>query len=241
MPTSKSKIIMNIEIEDHQVHVWQVNLKTLFFYPKELLKTLSPDELDRANQFKFQKDRECFIIRHYQLRFILSKYCNCQSHELMFRYNSYRKPFISTPQFKTIKFSMSYSGDLMMAGICRENDIGIDIEMVREMHESESIAVENFSLQELKYLIGTTDITDAFFKIWTRKEAFVKAMGKGLYYPLKSFCVEANFSGVYEPLIIFDDPKESKLWKTSELNTSTGYIASLAIKSDRFKILYFQL
>ena len=60
---------MNIEIEKYQVHVWQANMNTSSFYPKDISNTLSPDELERANKFKFQKDREHFILRHYHAAF----------------------------------------------------------------------------------------------------------------------------------------------------------------------------
>jgi 4'-phosphopantetheinyl transferase len=232
---------MKFVIEDYQVHVWQANLKTLSVYPKDIPTALSPEELERANKLRFTRDREHFILRHCQLRLILSKYCDCLPRELMFRYNSYKKPFICVPEFKEIKFNMSYSDDLMLVDLCKQNDIGIDIEKVREMRDLENVAVENFSIKELKYLNGTLDKTNAFFKIWTRKEAFIKAIGKGMYYPLKSFCVDINPSGSYEHLVIFNHPLESKLWRTSELNTSDGYVASMAIKSDRFQISYFQL
>jgi 4'-phosphopantetheinyl transferase len=232
---------MNIVIEDYQVHIWQTNLKTLSIYSKDILNTLSPDEIKRADNLRFTRDREHFIVRRYLLRLILSKYCNCQPREIMFRYNSFKKPFICIPEFKEIKFNMSYSNDLMLVGLSRQKDIGIDIEKVREMRDLENIAVENFSLQELKYRDSKLDKTNTFFKIWTRKEAFIKAKGKGIYQPLKSFCIDINSSGSYEHLVIFNHPFESKRWRTSELNTSDSYIASMAIKSDRFKISYFQL
>ena len=232
---------MNIEIEDNQVHVWQVRIDTSSFYPKDISITLSEDELERSGKFKFQKDREHFILRHYQLRLILSKYCDCHPHEMKFRYNSFKKPFIFSPKCKGIKFNISYSHDFMVVGLNKEKDIGIDIEKVHEIHDLETVAVNNFSSQELKILNDTLDKTNTFFKIWTRKEAFIKATGKGMYYPLKSFCVNINSSGSYEHPVIFKHPIKSKLWRIAELNTSDGYIASLAIKSNKFQISYFQL
>lgn len=237
----KIKILMNIKIEDHQVHVWQANFETLSVYSKDISKTLSPAELERAKKYKFTRDLEHFILRRYLLRLILSKYCDCQPHELMFRYNSCKKPFIGIPEFKEIKFNLSNSNDLMLVGLCKHDDIGIDIEKVHEIHDLENIAVENFSPQELKYFDSKLNKTDTFFKIWTRKEAFIKAKGKGLYLPLKSFCVDINSSCSYEHLVIFNHPLESKRWRTVGLNNSDGYIASMAIKSDRFSISYFQL
>jgi 4'-phosphopantetheinyl transferase len=232
---------MNIEIEENQVHIWQAHIKTDSAYYKDISKSLSPDELERANNFRFPKDRERFIIRRYQLRLILSKYCGCQPFELIFGYNSCKKPFIRSPEFKEVKFNMSCSGDLMLVGLCNQNEIGIDIEKVCEITDLDNIASENFSLPELKYLNATLDRTNAFYKIWTRKEAFIKAIGKGMYYPLKSFCVEVNSSGSCEHLVIFNHLTESKLWRTAEINTSDSYIASMAIKSDRFLINYFLL
>jgi 4'-phosphopantetheinyl transferase len=232
---------MNIAIEDHQVHVWQANLKTLSVYAKDILKTLPPEELERANKLRFTRDREQFILRRYHLRLILSKYCGCQPYEIMFSYNTYKKPFIFIPEFKEIKFNLSYSKELMLVGLSKHDDIGIDIEKINDIRDLENVAIENFSLQELKLYNSKLDKTDTFFKIWTRKEAFIKATGKGLYLSLKSFCVDINPSGNQEHLIIFNHPSESKLWRTVGLNTTDGYIASLAIKSDKFKISYFQL
>lgn len=232
---------MKIEIEEYQVHVWQANIDDLSIYPKDISKVLSPDELERANKFKFQKDREHFILRRYQLRFILSKYCVCQPHELIFRYNSYKKPFINIPEFEGVKFNMSFSGSLMLVGLSTNNDIGIDIEKVRQMHDLDNISMENFSLQEVTYLNGTSDKTTTFFKIWTRKESFLKATGNGMYHPLKSFCVNINSTGNSDHLVILNHPMESRLWRTAALKTSDGYIASMAIKSDKFQISYFQL
>lgn len=232
---------MHTVIDDYQVHVWQVNLKSRKEHPKDIQDYLSPDEIERAVKFKFTHDREHFILRHYLLRLILSKYCDCQPNELRFRYNSCKKPFINIPEFREIKFNMSSSDDLMMIGLCKQNDIGIDIEKVRETGNLEHVALENFSQRELEYFYSELDKTTAFFNIWTRKEAFIKATGKGVYFPLKSFCVDIDPSGSYENLTIFRHPAESKHWRTIITKASDSHIAALAIKSVRFNVLYFQL
>jgi len=232
---------MHTVIDDDHVHVWQVNLKSLNELPKDISEWLSPYELERAIKFKFTLDREHFILRHYLLRLILCKYCDCQPHELRFKYNSHNKPFINLPEFSEIKFNMSFSDELMMIGLCKQNDIGIDIEKVREIDNLEHIAIENFSQRELEYFNSELDKTTAFFNIWTRKEAFLKATGKGIYFPLKSFSVDINPNGSCENLTILKHPAKSKLWRTRTLKTSDNHIAALAIKSVRFNVLYFQL
>ncbi len=228
-------------IDDYQVHVWQVNLNSRNGLPKDLRDYLSPIEHERAAKFKFPNDREHFLLRHYLLRLILCKYCDCQLHELRFGYNSYNKPFINIPEFKELKFNMSSSGDLMLIGLCKKDDIGIDIEKIRETGNLEQIGLENFSEQELEYFNSKLDKTTAFLNIWTRKEAFVKAVGMGIYFPLKSFCVDIDPSGSYEKMTLLKHPVESKQWRTIALKVSDSHIAALAIKSVRFNLLYFQL
>ena len=230
-----------MEIKDHQVHVWQANVNVSSGYPQDISKVLSPDEISRANKFKFPGDLEHFMLRRYQLRLILSKYWGCQPHELMFGYNLFKKPFINLPEPEGVKFNMSFSGNLVLVGLSKNHEIGIDIEKVRPMQDLENIARENFSIPEVKSLNRRKDKINTFFRIWTRKEAFIKAKGYGMYYPLKSFCVNMNPSGRSEHLIIFNHPKESGLWRTTEIKTSDGYIASMAIKSDAFQISYFIL
>ena len=232
---------MHTAIDDSQVHVWQVNLKSRNELPKDLQDYLSPIEHERAAKFKFPNDREHFLLRHYLLKLILCEYCDCQPHELKFRYNNYNKPFINIPEFKELKFNMSSSDDLMMIGLCKQNDIGIDVEKIRETGNLEHIALENFSERELEYLNSKLDKTTAFFNIWTRKEAFIKAVGKGIYFPLKLFCVDVDPSGSYENMTILKHPVESKRWRTIAIKVSDSHIAALAIKSVRFNVLYFQL
>jgi 4'-phosphopantetheinyl transferase len=232
---------MRIAIEDNQVHVWQVSLKTVPGAETESAVALSPDELERAGKFKFPSDRVHFMISHSRLRLILSKYCDCQPGEFIFRYNSCKKPFISNPESEDLKFNMSHSDDLMLVGICKRNEIGIDVEKVREMNELENIANENFSAKEIKYLKDSSDKTNTFFQIWTRKEAVIKAIGQGIYFPLKSFHVVLKSPESPEPLVRLHTTAGENQLRTSELVVSEGYIASLAINSDRFKISYFQI
>ena len=127
----------------------------------------------------------------------------------------------------------------MIVAVCKQNDIGIDIEIVRLIANIEDIALDNFSQPELEYFNYAFDKTTAFFDIWTRKEAFIKAVGKGIYFPLKSFSVKIDPSGNNENLSIPEQPAESDLWRTIALKTSDNYKAALAVKSDRFNVLYF--
>jgi 4'-phosphopantetheinyl transferase len=227
---------MNIILEDQQVHVWQVNLETNPGHADEF--SLSADELERANKFRFSKDRDNFILRHYFLREILGKYCDCKPYEIDFSYNTCKKPFIKMPEFAEIKFSLSYSNEMMLVGVSKK-DIGIDIEQIREEYTLDNIAAENFSDQEFEYYESNlSEKTKAFYNIWTRKEAFIKSVGDGMSMPLKSFCVNINYDGNPEPVVIFDHPTDSGKWITERIKTLAGYIASVAVKSNRLNLIY---
>jgi len=232
---------MKIEIEDNQVHIWQARIDVSSGYPKDIKDVLSADERERAISFKLQNDQIHFIIRHYLLRIILSKYCDYLADEITFRYDTHKKPAFNMPEYRKIKFNMSFSHDLMLVAINKHNDIGIDIEKVHDINDLESVAVNNFSSKEFKYLNSSSEKINTFFKIWTRKEAFIKATGKGMYYPLKSFCVSMDKSGNHENLIIFNHPIKSKHWRIAEIKASDGFIASIAVKTNKFQISYFQL
>jgi 4'-phosphopantetheinyl transferase len=232
---------MTTLVDDHQVHVWQADLNSFHGFPEDISDHLSPYEIERANNLKFKIDQEHFILRHYLLRLILSKYYNCQPREIRFKYNSFKKPFVESKRSNEIKFNMSSSDDFIIIGLCRNKDIGIDIEKVRQTDNFELIALDNFSNPELEYLNNESDKTTAFFNIWTRKEAFIKAVGTGIYFPLKSFSVDIDASGNSENLKILNHHAESKLWRTMNLKTRDCYTAALAIKSVKFNVLYFQL
>ncbi len=164
---------------------------------------MPPDELERADRFIFEKHRRRFIFAHYGLRKILSDYLNILPENIEFTILSHGKPELINQQNPNhIEFNLSHSGETALVALRTEKAIGVDIEYHRD-REFLGLADHVFSDLECKTLnainSNNCDHTDndseeihAFFHIWAQKEAFIKAIGQGLSYPLKEFSVSAT-------------------------------------------------
>jgi 4'-phosphopantetheinyl transferase len=148
---------------------------------------LSADERRRAASFVFEADRRRFVVGRGRLRQILSRYVALPPEALRFRYGAHGKPALS-PARPAPCFNLSHSGGLAALAIAG-CDVGIDIEKVRPVDGA--VAERFFSARENAALRGLhgADWRDAFYRCWTRKEAVVKALGKGLSLRLASFDV----------------------------------------------------
>jgi len=156
---------------------------------RELMSFLSDTEKDRVNNFKKRPDAEVILLSRYLLRQNISFYTGIDPREINFTVNSSGRPVLKYPQVPNLFFNMSHSGDWIVGALSFDKQIGIDIEKIRPIDIT--IAEDYFSAQELKYMNSRKDsCLDNFFKIWTLKESYIKAIGKGLYYPLKNFYFE---------------------------------------------------
>ena len=230
-------------LADHEVHVWRAQLELTSSHLKHLTGILTDDEVDRANRFYFEIDRQRFIAARGTLRFILSRYITTSPGHLRFYYNQYGKPFLA-PEFSSylINFNLSHSGSMALYAITRKMEIGIDVERVRSDFEYEEIAKRFFSVNEVAILrtIPTETKLEAFYNCWTRKEAYIKAHGKGLSLSLDSFDVSLA-PGEYPMLLLTrDEPQERSLWTLLDLKPGPGYIGSLAVKGIGCRFRYWE-
>lgn len=194
-----------------------------------LEKTLSADESQRAARFHFQADKERFIAAHGCLRDILARYLHWKPDQLSFSTNSYGKPAL--PGHK-LEFNLSHSGDFALVAVARGHRVGADIERIREGMSTVDIAQRYFSKQEVSELMSLPPVQRevAFFNCWTRKEAYIKANGLGLYLPLDSFDVSLVPG---EPAILRatrPDPQEVARWTLKHLEVRPDYSAALAVE-----------
>lgn len=167
-----------------QVDVWQFPLHQ---QPDWALACLSADELARANRFHFAKHRQRFTVARAGMRLILAQYQDTSPDQLSFTTNQHGKPALTSAQ---LGFNLSHSGELAMLAISKHPEIGVDVEFFSP-RSFLGIAKHCFSDQEIEALIKlpTAACMLGFFKIWSQKEAFIKAVGMGLAYPLKEFDV----------------------------------------------------
>jgi 4'-phosphopantetheinyl transferase len=213
-----------------EVHVWLAMLDRLGRRPSS--SVLSPDEQDRAARFVFARDRQRFVAAHVLLRRLLAPHLHTTPGEVRFSADRNGKPTLSGYAHAP-SFNLSHSQDAMVLAISRGGEVGIDIEAVRALPEAEKIAARFFAPGEIEALrsLALDERERAFFTCWTRKEAFVKAVGGGLRQALDSFEVTLRPG---EPARLVHHAAgigfEAGRWTLSELPAVAGYVGALAVK-----------
>ncbi len=177
------------ELHQDEIHVWL--LKVNHYSSKKLLQLLNKTEKQRAQRFAFAEHKEKFIITHGVLRILLSHYLRQDPKTIKFTHNKQGKPAIPNSE---LEFNISHSGDLALFAFAKNIPIGVDVEAIKPKIEYEDIAKRFFSPTEYEQLlqIPTPTRKTAFFNCWTRKEAFIKAIGEGLSFPLSDFDVSVQ-------------------------------------------------
>lgn len=173
-----------------QVHLWTQSLSIPEPQIQAFASCLSGDEIERARRFHFEIHRNRFIAARGRLRHILAAYLGRKPGDLVFTYGIYGKPALSGDA-GNLAFNLSHSEDLAVYAILRNREIGIDVEQIREGPAEERIPEMFFSPSEVAALraLAPTQQVEAFYRCWTRKEAYVKARSEGLSIPLDSFDV----------------------------------------------------
>ena len=194
-----------------------------------LASFLSDDERERAARFKFPELQDRFRVGRGMLRLKLGQVCGIPPDEIEFAYSSFGKP--SLPHFPDVQFNASHSGDLWACAIGGTSPLGLDIEEVRPMRDLDGIAQRFFAPAEWAVIQthpSGEPRTAAFFRCWTRKEAYIKALGDGLSRGLATFtvsCDEQEFSTV-------DDSLSPQRYLIRSFVPAPGYQGALAIPSD---------
>lgn len=227
--------------ELHEVHVYSMDFSLMLGCLSEFRKILIEEEIDRANRFHFEKDRNNFVLSRGILRIILAHYLNKSPREIILHFNNYGKPFIR--EVKNIEFNLSHSKDKLLLAFTNNIPVGIDIEFMNADFVKGDIAGKFFSPFEVSGLKKLPDELkiEGFYNCWTRKEALIKGIGKGLSIPLDSFDVEL-IPG--KTPAIFDmrfDIKEKGKWQIVDLKLHEEYKSALALKSKNYEIKIFNI
>lgn len=174
-----------------QHHVWIVETDVSKADFSLLQGILSPEERDRADRFRFKKDQTVYTVVHGALRLLLEHYLSQPASTFRFTLNPFGKPSLHEGG---MEFNLSHSGKIGLCSFSVDSPVGVDAELKRDDVNIEELAQQYFSPAEVDALLETPkkNRLDAFYRCWTRKEAFVKAHGEGLSIPLDSFSVPLN-------------------------------------------------
>lgn len=212
-----------------EVHVWLAHLPSAKPHLAGYSSVLSADEQVRASRFRFDLHRERWIITRGILRMLLARYLAIQPAQLSFNYNAQGKPLLQEPSEAGLHFNASHSGDYAAVAVTRLGTVGVDIETVRAaMPQAEDIARRYFAPGERAQWLALPerDRTQAFFQLWTCKEAFVKARGDGLFSGLARFEVSLR-----EPRLLSIDGTPASGWWMAVLPATPGLVGGLVVEA----------
>lgn len=212
------------------VHVWCVALDPPAGVVAALARTLSDDEQGRAARFHFDRDRVAFTVARGALRTLAGRYLGEPPARLRFGYRERGKPYLTAPP-GPLRFNVSHSGQRALVCFALDREVGVDIELRRELSDLLSLARTAFSPAEYAALcrLPPDARPGAFFTCWSRKEAFIKATGEGVVQ-LAAFDVNLA-PGEPARLLRFDgDPPGAPRWSLHDLPAIPGYAVALAVE-----------
>ncbi len=238
MMASHSMHTENRNLSHNQVHFWYASLEANRGNLAVFRALLSADEVIRAGRFKFQKNRDCYIVSRGILRFLLGNYLGRQPETIQFVYSDYGKPALA--EGNQFKFNCSHSGDLLVFGFTLANEIGVDIEHIKTDFDALDLAQNFFSPEEVRALeeVPNHQLFNSFYRCWTRKEAFIKALGMGLSFPLHSFTVSMDNDQSAELLDIQWNRGEASEWRLYPFSPNSNYVGAIALRSKKVSVVY---
>lgn len=228
------------QIINSQIHIYIFNLNEILEseYPNK--DSLSDDEIKRVNKLKFESDKQRALKTYFIRRKILSAYTDISPEKIIFKYNVHGKPYFTDGNNFGIKFNYSHSQDLLLFAICLDNEIGVDMELIKDLPDLKNLAENYFSQEEFRYYQSFKSPEEKLFfyyKIWTRKEALLKAIGTGLTENLKELNVPGKIEKDNSKLIV---NYYKKNWTICDLKVPKNFIGSLAYNSEVPKeLIYF--
>jgi 4'-phosphopantetheinyl transferase len=218
----------------HELHVWAVSLHG---DAEPLAALLSPSEVARLERFRFADHRRRFQIGHGALRAILGGYLGRDPAGLEFVQGPRGKPHMANPG---LCFNLSHSGKLALIGIAGV-EIGVDVEKVRHLESLTEIARRHFSETEFAALdaLSGSQRELAFYRCWTRKEAYIKALGEGLSMPLDTFDVAVGETPAF--LACRDGREDPRDWSLVDVSPGPEFVGAAALRGRDFAVRCFRL
>jgi 4'-phosphopantetheinyl transferase len=231
------------EVGPAEVHVWRIALVQPEHVIQHYRTFLATDEIERADRFYFEKDRNSFTVARGALRELLGGYLKIPPNQVAFVYGPQGKPDLAESHHASgLRFNLSHSGGIALLAVARNRELGVDVEQIPADFASLEIATRFFSPEECAKLesVPAGQSVDAFFNCWTRKEAYIKARGQGLSIPLDSFVV-AFAPGENPALLQVKTGDENfSRWRFHALHPGTGYKAALAVEGHDHQLLLWE-
>jgi len=213
-----------------EVHLWIARLEASESNFAQAFSWLSPDEVERADRFRFDKHRRAFVLGRAVLRGLVASYLRiARPQEISFIYGLKGKPALDHAPCP-LCFNVSNSGDLAAYAFTLDCEIGVDVEYRKRLAEIEGIARRFFAPDEVTELMGLPEEErpEGFFNCWTRKEAYIKAVGDGLSLPLDSFEVTLKPGAPARMIALDGSAAAAERWTLHAFIPAPDYAGAIA-------------
>lgn len=227
---------------ENEIHVWWIDLDQPQYIVDNYYRVLDQDEKISILNFKTELLRKRYTVSKCVLKILISKYLDSKPEEVKFTYGELGKPFLSSSiNTLNLQFNMSHSNRLGMCAFTKDKALGVDIEKIREFSNLEDVAemcMSEFEKGWFSKLPPATRI-EIFYKVWTVKESFIKAIGAGLSFPMVDVEVKMNSSDKCEFHKIKNESGIFRKWRVFTFAPEPNYTASLVAEADGSKIKRF--
>ncbi len=225
----------------HQVlHIWAVAIGPVSAHARQLGAMLDGRERRRAREFKASVHSRRFVASHALLRALLAHYLQCDAAEVEYEYSALGKPALSSGLRSPLRFNIAHSNDVLLIVIANGSEVGIDVERATEMPELDAIARSHFSDAERSALRDRATPAarrSLFYRVWVRKEAYLKARGTGLAAPLDAIDVLSKAERGIGPIPVGDENVRGERWSVLDLAAPMpGYVAAVAAPTNRWRL-----
>jgi 4'-phosphopantetheinyl transferase len=199
---------------------------------------LDDSERRRADRFVFEHDNRRFVAAHTALRVVLGRRLGLDPADVRIVAGERGKPRLEAPPID-VRFNLSHSGERALLAIATGREVGVDIERTRPRPDPLALAERWFSLAERAHLrqVRDEDLHEMFYRVWTRKESFVKALGDGMHFPLDGFDVSGEEDGPQLLLACRAAPHELDRWTTRTAPCEPAYAAAITVEGGAFDLV----
>jgi 4'-phosphopantetheinyl transferase len=232
-----------MELLNNEIHVWRIPLDVSDQTVDRLRSMLSIDEIGRSIRYRFDHLTRRFIAGRAGLRVILGAYLNRRGGELRFDYGPLGKPILSDDfRGSRIEFNVSHSHEMALCAVTRSGEIGVDLEYIRELRDSDGLAERFFARSEIDTMrrLSADERVLAFLRCWTRKEALLKAVGTGLSKPLREVEVSLARDEPCRAIRLSADFGPLDRWWLTAITPGPLYIGAIALRGTPRTVRSFQ-
>ena len=212
------------------VHLWKKPFDASPVEMERCYEVLSPEERARSQRFLVEPPRRAFILTRGTLRLLLGKYLDVEPRNISFRYAQFGKPLLD--EGNELQFNVSHTDGVALLAFVRGPELGVDVEKIRPVRDLKDLANRFFSVDEREKLnkLDAEDLHSAFFRCWTRKEAYIKGKGEGLSIPLHQFDVSLEPEETQALMATRPEASEAGRWLVRDISFDPSYAAAVAIE-----------